>query len=47
MEQITTETESDNLTLKAKTALAANLFQTMAAKRNVLLKLNKKTSKKQ
>lgn len=43
VEQIKTETESDNLTLKEKAAIAANLFQTMAVKRSILLKLNKKT----
>lgn len=44
VEQIKTETESDNLTLKEKAAIAANIFQTMASKRNIVLKLNKKTS---
>ena len=46
VEQIAAETESNNLTLKEKATLAANLFQTMAAKRNIVLKLNKKTRKK-
>jgi len=46
VEQIATETESDNLTLKEKASLAVKLFQTMATKRNVVLKLNKKTIKK-
>jgi hypothetical protein len=45
MEQIATEEESCNLTLKEKAAVAANLFQTMAEKRNIILKLNKKTGK--
>jgi hypothetical protein len=39
MEQIATEEESCNLTLKEKAAVAANLFQTMAEKRNIILKL--------
>lgn len=46
VEQIATETESDNLTLKEKSTLVANMFQLMAAKRNIVLKLNKKTGKK-
>jgi hypothetical protein len=46
VEQIAIETESNNLTLKEKAALAADLFQAMAAKRNIVLKLNKKTGKK-
>ena len=44
VEQIVTETESDNPTLKEKAAIAANLFQAVAAKRNIVLKLNKKTA---
>jgi hypothetical protein len=43
--QIEAETASDSLTIKEKAALTANLFQAMAAKRNIVLKLNKKTSK--
>jgi uncharacterized protein DUF3795 len=46
VEQIASETGSDNLTLKEKATLATNLFKTMAVKRSILLKLNKKTSKK-
>jgi hypothetical protein len=46
VEQIAIETGSNNLTLKEKAALAADLFQAMAAKRNIVLKLNKKTGKK-
>lgn len=38
MEQIAIETKSDNLILKEKSALAV--------KQNIVLKLNKKTSKK-
>lgn len=45
MKQIATETNLDNLTLKEKATIAVNLFQTMAAKQNVVLKLNKKTGK--
>lgn len=41
VEQIRAETEWENLTLKEKAAFAANLFQTMAAKRNIVLKLRK------
>ncbi len=46
VEQIAAETESNNLALKGKAALAANLIQTMASRRNIVLKLNKKASKK-
>lgn len=46
MEQIVTETKSDNLILKEKATLAVNLFHSMAARQNIVLKLNKKTSKK-
>jgi hypothetical protein len=46
MEQIEKGTGSDNMTLKEKAALAADLFQTMASKQNVVLKYNKKASKK-
>lgn len=45
VEQIVPETKSGNLNLKEKAALAVNLFQTMAAKRNIVLKLNKKPAK--
>lgn len=47
VEQITAETEADELTLKEKAVIAANLFQAEAEKRNIVLKLNKKPSKKQ
>lgn len=46
LEQITIETEADDLTLKEKAVLVAELFQTMAEKRNIVLKLNKKPGKK-
>lgn len=46
VEQIATEMESDNLSLKENSALAVNLFQSMAVKRNIVLKLKKKTNKK-
>lgn len=46
VEQIATGTKSENLTLKEKSKLAVNLFQSMAVKRNIVLKLNKKTNKK-
>ena len=42
MEQFSTETESGKQSLKEKAALATSLFQTIAAKRNIVLKLNKK-----
>jgi len=45
VEQIVSETESGNLTIKEKAALAVNLFQAMAAKRKIVLKLNKKPAK--
>jgi hypothetical protein len=41
MAQIAAETESDNLSRKEKAALAANLFQTVAKRRNIVLKLNR------
>lgn len=43
LEQI--ETEADGLTLKERALLAAGLFQVMAEKRNIVLKLNKKPGK--
>lgn len=46
VEQIATETKSDNLTLKEKAIVAVNLFQSMAVSRNITLRLNKKTNKK-
>jgi hypothetical protein len=46
VEQIAIGAESNNLTLKEKASLAANLFQAMAAERNIILKLNRKISKK-
>ncbi len=45
MKQIAADDDS-NLTLKEKAVLAVNLFKTMAAKRNIVLKLNKKPKKK-
>lgn len=45
VEQIKNELQSDNP--KDKATLAVNLFQSMAMRRNIVLKLNKKTSKKQ
>lgn len=46
MQQIATETESEPLTLKQKAAIAKKLFQDMAEMRDIVLKLNRKTSKK-
>jgi len=46
LEQIASETGSDELTLKDKAKLAASRFNTMAEKRNIALKLNKKPKKK-
>lgn len=46
MKQIATETQMDNLMIKEKATLAVSLFQTMASKRNIVLKLNKKPRKK-
>ncbi|MGE5626753.1 MAG: DUF3795 domain-containing protein [Solirubrobacterales bacterium] len=46
LEQIEAETKSGILTLKEKAAIAVKLFQSMAESRNIVLKLNKKTSKK-
>ena len=45
LEQITTETELDKLTMKEKAAFVATVFQTMATNRNIVLKLNKKPGK--
>lgn len=45
VEQIA-QTASDNLTLKEKAVIAANVFQSVAAKRDIVLKLNKKPSKR-
>lgn len=42
LEQIVSETESQMLSQKEKAAIAVNLFQKMAMKRNIVLKLNKK-----
>ena len=45
MKQIAVETESSNLTIKEKAALASNLFKAAAANQNIILKYNKKSSK--
>jgi hypothetical protein len=45
MVQIAAGTESENLFLKEKAALAVDLFQTMAKRRNIVLKLNRKSKK--
>jgi hypothetical protein len=42
IKHIAAETVSEKLTLKEKAVIAVKLFQTMAANRNVVLKLNKK-----
>ena len=47
VKQIAAETKSDTQSLKEKARIAVNLFQTMAVSRNIVLKLNKKTSKKE
>jgi hypothetical protein len=39
------EFEKDNLSLKEKASNAANVFQDVAAKRGIVLKLNKKPAK--
>lgn len=46
LEQIPIDAESDNLKLKEKSTLVVNLFQSMALKRNIVLKLNRKPNKK-
>lgn len=46
VEKIIPATCSEELTLKEKATLAVGLFNTMAAKRNIVLKLNKKTRPK-
>lgn len=45
MQHIATETKSDNLTLKEKAKISANLFQALATNRNIVLKLNKRNRK--
>lgn len=45
MEQISAETSSDDLLLKEKAAIAVRLFQEIAERRSIVLKLNKKPSK--
>jgi len=42
VEQIAAETEAGDLTLKEKAILSAKLFQAVAEKHNIVLKLNKK-----
>lgn len=44
--QAASETEAAELSIKEKAALAANLFHSVAAERNIVLKLNKKPGKK-
>lgn len=46
VEQIVTETEMNDFTIKEKASIAANLFSNLALKRNIVLKLNKKTNTK-
>jgi len=46
MAEIEVETKPDDRTLKEKAALAASAFQAMADERNIVLKLNKKASRK-
>jgi hypothetical protein len=45
VEQIAPETKSDNQTLREKATLAVSLFQSIAARRNIVLRLNKNSSK--
>ncbi len=46
VEELKTETQSKDLTLQEKSAIATKLFQTIADQRNITLKLNKKPSSK-
>ena len=46
VEEIKTETQSADLTLKEKSTIATALFQSIADKRSITLKLNKKPSTK-
>lgn len=46
IEELKTETQSNELTLKEKSAIATKLFQSIADKRNITLKLNKKENSK-
>ena len=46
VEKILAEIKSDNLTIKEKAKIAVSVFQTMAEKRKIVLKLNKKPKKK-
>ncbi len=47
VKEISANADSENLTIKEKAALAAELFQALAARRNIVLRLNKKARKKQ
>lgn len=45
VEDLKTKIQSAELTLKEKSAMAVNMFSSIADKRNIILKLNKKDSK--
>lgn len=46
VEQINSKTAYENLTLKEKASVAVTVFQTVAEQKNIVLKLNKKHTKK-
>jgi len=46
MKQMAFEMESEELSLKEKAVRAVNLFQAIAAEKNIVLKFNKKPHKK-
>lgn len=46
IEELKTETQSNDLTLKEKSAIATRLFQSIADRRNITLNLYKKPSTK-
>ncbi len=45
VEELKTKTQAKDMTLKEKSAIATMLFQSVAVKRNIILKLNKKPSR--
>lgn len=46
IEEIKSQTTSDNLTVKEKASIAVMIFQAVAQQKNIILKLNKKSTKK-
>jgi hypothetical protein len=46
IEEINSQTTSNNLTIKEKASVAVTVFQTVAQQKNIILKLNKQPTKK-